>query len=110
MALSSRVALRGLGALLLLAPSAAAATFVVDRTDDSAAVAAQACTAAANDCSLRGAIIKANATPGADVITFAASTNGLPFTLTIANAGGVNEDSSQQGDLDVNESLTIQGN
>src|SRR5436853_2953365 len=38
-------------------------TFVVDRTDDTAA--ATACTLAGNDCSLRGAIIAANAAAGA---------------------------------------------
>ena len=38
-----------------------AATFNVDRTDD--APAATACTAAANDCSLRGAVTAANALP-----------------------------------------------
>jgi CSLREA domain-containing protein len=39
--------------------SAAAATLVVDTTSDSAAAAFQACTAAPGDCSLRGALIKA---------------------------------------------------
>ena len=40
--------------------------FAVDRTDDAAA--AMACTAAANDCSLRGAIRKSNANVGADEV------------------------------------------
>jgi uncharacterized repeat protein (TIGR01451 family) len=95
------------------APVASAATFVVDRTDDTNVIAAQACTAAVNDCSLRGAISKANATAGNDVITFDASTNGTPFTLTLANAGGANEDTNATGDLDVLSSgggLTITGN
>jgi predicted outer membrane repeat protein len=85
------------------------ATFIVDRTDDVAG--ATACTAAANDCSLRGAITAANANgTGADTITFDASTNGTPFTLALANAGGANEDANATGDLDVNGSLTITGN
>jgi hypothetical protein len=52
---------------------ASAAIFNVDRTDDNAA--ASACTAAANDCSLRGAIIASNADPNtADTINVPAGT------------------------------------
>lgn len=51
--------------ILLLAgkqPVLAQTTIVVDRNDDTNGVAAQACLdAVANDCSLRGAISKANA-------------------------------------------------
>lgn len=46
---------------------AEAATFVVDTTSD---VDLMDCTGALFDCSLRGAINKANGAPGADVITF----------------------------------------
>jgi len=66
-------------------------------------------------CSLREAITAANTngtfggctagSAGADVITLAAGT----FTLSIPNAAGVNEDFNATGDLDINESLTIQG-
>ena len=105
----------GLAGLLgLFAPvESQAATFVVDRIDDTNVAAAQVCSAAANDCSLRGAITKANNIPGADVITFDPITNGAPFTLTLANAGGLNEDGNATGDLDVLASgggLTITGN
>ena len=104
--------------LSLIAPSllpkpALAATYVVDRTDDTNAAAAQVCSGTANDCSLRGAISKANATASNDVITFDASTNGTQFTLTLVNAGGTNEDANATGDLDVLASgggLTITGN
>src|SRR5678816_4325453 len=41
------------------------ATINVDRTDDTAA--ASACTAAANDCSLRGAVAFANVNPGTTI-------------------------------------------
>lgn len=52
----------------LLVSNAAAATYTVDRSDD---VTAAACTASANDCSLRGAISNANANgPGTDTINF----------------------------------------
>src|SRR5215213_6013640 len=44
-----------------------ASTLTVDRTDDTAA--ATACTAAPNDCSLRGAIIAANADAGVMPVT-----------------------------------------
>jgi CSLREA domain-containing protein len=54
-------------ALMLLASRADAATFVVDTTSDAPL---SACTAAAADCSLRGAILAANAAPDADRIEF----------------------------------------
>lgn len=78
-----------------------AAVFTVDRSDDTAA--ATGCDdTAPNDCSLRGAIIKANTTPGADTINLPAGT----YTLTIAGAG---EDSAATGDLDITSDLTIEG-
>ncbi len=59
---------------------------------------------------LREAILAANKTPGvADTITFAAALSGVPITLTLQNAGGVNEDVGLTGDLDVTDSLTIVG-
>src|ERR1043165_1148559 len=71
-------------------------TLNVDRTDDIAA--ASACTGAANDCSLRGAIVKANAdlTANSFVINLQAST---PYTLALANAP--EEKAPATGDLDI---------
>src|SRR5207249_4396880 len=63
--------------LLAAAVPAFASSYTVDRTDDSAV--ATACTADANDCSLRGAIIAANANAGPDTIDVPAGT----YTLTI---------------------------
>ena len=62
-------------------------TFDVDRTDDT--VAATACTAAPNDCSLRGAIIAANADASADpsIINLQPATT---YNLTLANASQEN--------------------
>ena len=69
---------------------------------------------AGSNCSLREAITAANTdTPfggcpagsGADTITLPAGT----YTLTVPNAGAMNEDNNATGDLDVNTSLTIQG-
>lgn len=85
-----------------LAPgrSVQAATFVVDTTSDNASLTA--CTAAPGDCSLRGAIIAANAASGADTITVPAGT----YNFSIA---GGNENASATGDLDVTDDLTITG-
>lgn len=59
------------------------ATYTVDRADDVAG--ATACTAAANDCSLRGAIINANANgSGADVINFNVG-GGNAQTITMSS-------------------------
>ena len=73
--------------------------FVVDTTVDD--VALNACTAAAGDCSLRGAIANANANGGNDTITFDAGVFGSAQTINI----GAN------GELVItnNGSLTIQG-
>lgn len=61
-----------------------AATFTVDRTDDDAA--ATACNnGVLNDCSLRGAVIKANTTADADEIILPAGTYEL--TVTGADPG-----------------------
>jgi len=92
------------GAFLGAAPARAnGATFTVDRTDDTAS--ATACTAAANDCSLRGAIIAANASAGDDLILLPSGV----YTLTIANPGGVPDDAALVGDLDITSTLTISG-
>jgi CSLREA domain-containing protein len=94
---ASRCAL--LGAILLIAAigQATAATFVVTTSADSND---GACTVSL--CSLRDAIIAANVSGGADIITLPAGT----YTLTIA---GQNEDAAATGDLDVTGSVTING-
>lgn len=56
---------------------------------------ADKCTAAPNDCSLRGAISAANAAAGADEITFAV--NG-PFAIELATT---DEDANADGDFDI---------
>ncbi len=64
-----------------------------------------ACTAAPNDCSLRGAVDSANANAGADTINIPAGT----YTLTVAGSG---ENANATGDLDVlaaGGDLTIAG-
>ncbi len=75
-------------------------TLDVDRTDDTAA--ATACTAAPSDCSLRGAIIAANADLSADpvVINLQPATT---YNLTLTNA--TQENAAVTGDLDITTAL-----
>lgn len=79
-------------------PAAAAptATFTVTKTADTADGTCDA------DCSLREAIIAANASGGADTITLPAGT----YTLALAGSA---EDASATGDLDITGDLTING-
>jgi hypothetical protein len=56
--------------LVCVAPLAAAATYVVDTTLDNVTALYTQCTAAPGNCSLRGAVQRANTNPGADVIEF----------------------------------------
>ena len=85
-------------------PFAPTATIVVDRVDD---VIAAACTAAANDCSLRGAVQFANANAGT-VITLATTT----YVLNTNGTNGCTNAGADQstGDLEVNTSTTFNGN
>jgi hypothetical protein len=87
--------------LLLVAGVAHAAPFTVDRNDDPDPTTAKACTDAPADCSLRGAIVAANAAADADAITVPAGT----YTLTRASASG----DASTGDLDITDELTITG-
>ncbi|MFL6231190.1 MAG: choice-of-anchor Q domain-containing protein [Pyrinomonadaceae bacterium] len=85
-----------------------ATTLTVDRTDDTAA--ATACTdAAPNDCSLRGAIIKANADAGADPVIISLQP-ATTYNLTLANP--TQENAAATGDLDITttaHSVTVEG-
>lgn len=74
-----------------------AATFTVTKTTDTNDGACNA------DCSLREAIVAANAAAGADIVTL---TSGLTYVLSIAGTG---ENASATGDLDVTDAtgLTI---
>lgn len=89
----------GVGRVVQAAP----VTVIVDRTDDNPN--AQTCSAAPNDCSLRGAIIKANADPANFyTITFPAEVN--TYELTSANEA---PDDETIFDLDIMVPLTIDG-
>lgn len=81
----------------LLSVPAKSVDFIVTKIADTAD---GACTPA--DCSLREAIIDANATPGPDTITLFAGV----FTIDRA---GANENLSLDGDLDITDQVTITG-
>ena len=90
------VATTALALPLALAPGAGAATYTVTKADDTADGSCD------SDCSLREAVIAANANAGADTITLPAGA----YRLGISGGG---EDLGQTGDLDVNDDLTITG-
>jgi CSLREA domain-containing protein len=82
----------------------AQATFVVNSTDDGADAAPGdgQCRTASGVCTLRAAIMEANALPGADSIVLGSGTH----TVLI---NGSNENLAATGDLDVSDHLTITG-
>lgn len=93
-------------ALGLLAPPALAATFSVndtgDRTDANPGDGLCEATVGVGDCTLRAAVMEANALGGAHSIELPHGT----FELTIA---GVGNDDASAGDLDVFASITLRG-
>ncbi|HEU5214655.1 MAG TPA: putative Ig domain-containing protein [Gaiellaceae bacterium] len=80
-------------------------TFTVNRTDDPAPPSpiTNACNGVANDCSLRDAILRANAASGTDTVMVPAGT----YTLTRAKVAG--DYSGNNGALYVNDSANIVG-
>ena len=85
----------------------AAGAITVDRTDDppvtAAGVGAAGCTAAANDCSLRGAVLVANASAGTTIHIPAGT-----YNLTVdGNSEGGNCGDTTIGDLDIAGNGTI---
>jgi hypothetical protein len=77
---------------------ASPASYMVDRIDD---VIASTCSAGANDCSLRGAIIAANANAGSTVVVPTGT-----YVLTITQSGG---DDTTTGDLNMTANMIISG-
>ena len=88
-----------LAAAVSAPPATAAGPFVVDTVIDDSALTA--CTAATGDCSLRGAIDAANASGGADSITFNIPAGSCP--------GGVCRIVLTAGPLVVTEAVEIDG-
>jgi CSLREA domain-containing protein len=80
---------------------------VVDNTTDDGTLSV--CTAAPNDCSLRGAITKANADAGSDLIEFSTTVFATPQTITL---GGTQLELTNNGGLTINgrNLVTVSGN
>lgn len=91
-------------ASLIAAACAHAATFDVDTNADSidAAPGDGICADAASRCSLRAAIMEANALEGADQID-------LPAGVFAFELAGADEDAGASGDLDIADDLAIEG-
>ena len=92
-----------------IVPNAPNTTITVDRTDDpngGALAAASACTAAGNDCSLRGALQFANL-PQNDNTTISLPANTYILSTNGTNAGGC--DGNSVGDLGANRTMSIIG-
>jgi cysteine-rich repeat protein len=85
-----------------------AVVYIVDTNTDEAGAGFQVCSAAANDCSLRGAVIKANTDAVEDEISIPAGT----YTVNIdrvaeaQNAGALTE---TEGDIDIIQPLKVTG-
>ena len=92
-----KFALLAIATSLFLTATAQAATFTVDRTDDATV---QTCTAAANDCTLRGAIAAANANVNPDTIDFDTIVFSTQQTIVL---------SGTQLSINTNTVLTING-
>jgi cadherin-like protein/Big-like domain-containing protein/Calx-beta domain-containing protein len=92
-----------------IVPNAPNTTITVDRTDDpsgAALTAASACTAAGNDCSLRGAIQFANL-PSNNNTTISLPANTYILSINGTNQGGC--DGNTVGDLGANQTMSITG-
>lgn len=94
----------GAVALLLFVGAADAATLTVNSTTDVVDInpGNGVCADATGACTLRAAVMEANALGGADTITLPAGT----YTLTIPGTG---ENAAVTGDLDITGNLTING-
>jgi len=93
-------------AMALLAGCRTQPAFVVNTTQDSvdAAPGDGVCADGNGLCSLRAAVMEANAKEGADHIALGA---GQEYVLTVA---GTDEEAAATGDLDLTEAATIDGN
>jgi hypothetical protein len=87
--------------LLFIVPAAWANTYKPTRFDDPRPAGCKK-----SDCSLREAVIAANAHPGSDVIVLR---GGATYNLSRKNPGGIEDDNAQHGDLDLTDNLRILG-
>jgi CSLREA domain-containing protein len=87
---------------------ASADTFNVNTTDDTvdADTSDGVCLDSNSNCSLRAAIMQANALPGSHTIVLQ---SGATYTLMLDTAAG-DENNAAEDDLDITATITIQGN
>jgi len=91
-----------LAAVALAGTPTSATTYTVDSLQDLPTAAPGLCVASTGACTLRAAVQAANAHPGPDVIV-------LPAGLFLLSRLGPAEDLGDTGDLDVSESLEVDG-
>ena len=86
-------------------------TYIVNRTDDPVppASVSSMCNGVANDCSLREAVLKANATPGTDTISIPAGTYTLSLARVSEPPGTATPEDARAGTLNVTDSVNISG-
>ncbi len=89
-------------------------TFTVNALNDAvdANPADGQCATAAGTCTLRAAVMQANATPGADIIQLGVTQPNAPYVLNIRTVSPLpwgGDSIVTEGDLDITESLTIRG-
>jgi CSLREA domain-containing protein len=101
--------LSGLLLTALIGPANASVTFTVNNVADSVDInpGDGVCRDFHGQCSLRAAVMEANALSGADVIGFDPSIDGQVIRLQLHGAG---ENMAATGDLDITDDLTIIGN
>lgn len=99
----------GFASLLGPARAGAGSVFVVDSTADSvdANLGDGVCADAQGRCTLRAAVMEANASVGAATITFGRTIDTLPITLTIPPSS---TNDAATGDLNITGAVTIRGN
>ncbi len=99
----------GTGEAITIVENAANTTITVDRTDDPSGAnltAASACTAAGNDCSLRGALQFAN-NPANNNTTISLPANTYILSINGASVNGCSDNTT--GDLSANQTMSIIG-
>lgn len=96
--------------------TASAATFVVNALNDAIdnVVGDGVCATAANTCTLRAAVMEANANPDADIIELSiAAPRTAPYVVSIRNSvvnpWGENQPNTAEGDIDITSSVVIRG-
>src|SRR5262245_61926559 len=107
---STVLSLVSIASLVGLVPTVRAATYTVNSTVDAVdqAPGDGLCQTALGECTLRAAIMEANASPGPDVVQVPAGTYALTLPLPSTNPFYFDTDPAV-GDLDILQDLTLTG-